>query len=70
MLMIESENLLEGTIFESIENNFFMMRQWTLFESMRYSNLMTSKMQLWKQAGIESLKQFMAVLGVPLTQGN
>lgn len=64
VLTLESEHFAPGTIITSIENKFFMMRQWSLLEAMSHSNYMVSKLKLWRQSGKEDLQKFISSLGV------
>lgn len=50
------------------ELKLMLLRQWTLFDSLNYSNYIVSKFILWKEPGQRDLKKFLAKIGVPLDQ--
>jgi cell division control protein 45 len=68
--VLESENFKPGTLLQSIEFRFILMRQWTLYDSMYFSNYMASKFHVWKQAGKEDLQKFLVSLGIPLSEAH
>ena len=50
------------------ELKLMLLRQWTLYDSLHYSNYIVSKFLLWKEPGQCELKKFLAKIGVPLDQ--
>lgn len=44
----------------------FLLRFWTLYDSMHYSSYVSSKMTLWKDFGKQNLLKLIAQLGIPL----
>ena len=55
----------------SVQNNefrFFLLRHLSLWNAMRYSNVVSSQMQLYTKTGTSKLKELLAQIGVPLAE--
>ena len=55
----------------SVQNNefrFFLLRHLSLWNAMRYSNIVSSQMQLYTKSGTSKLKELLAQIGVPLAE--
>lgn len=50
------------------EFRFFLLRHLSLWNALRYSNVMSSQLELYTKAGISRLKEMLAQIGVPLTE--
>lgn len=51
-LILETENWEIGTVFLNEEYKFMTLREWTLYDAIKYSNYMATKMQLWTIPGL------------------
>lgn len=47
---------------------FMLLRHWSLYESMYYSNYVASKLGTWRAKGQEKLKELFAKMGFPLDE--
>lgn len=45
-----------------------LLRHWSLYDAMYYSNYMASHMGIWKESGRKKLTEFLVRLGVPLDE--
>lgn len=57
-----------GHIKAESELRFMLLRHWTLFESINNSTYMMAKLNLWKEPGQKSLRDFLLQIGIPLDQ--
>lgn len=62
---LDTENLKVGTITPSKELKFMFLRNWSLYESVFYSNYVVCKLKLWQELGKRELNTFFAQLGIP-----
>lgn len=63
-----AESRANGHIQESQEFRFFLMRHWTLYDSMFYSRYVASQMATWKEQGNENLDEMMVKLGLSMKE--
>ena len=45
-----------------------MMRHWTLYDSMFYSNYLAPRLGIWSESGKKELHRFIALMGIPLDE--
>ncbi len=85
-MQVETENKEIGHIFSENEyfiSNFnsyllqilysfrcMLMRHWSLYDSMYYSNYISPKLGTWKDYGKKQLQDFLTKLGIPLAEAN
>ena len=55
-------------LFQNNEFRFFLLRHTNLWDSMRLSPHVCTKMELWKRSGVQKLKEMLAKMGLPLVQ--
>eukprot|EP00954_Amorphochlora_amoebiformis_P005927 467010-Amorphochlora_amoeboformis.AAC.1 len=44
------------------------MRHWTLYDSLRHSRYVATRLGIWKKRGMCDLERFLAKLGIPLSE--
>ena len=59
-----------GRIISSKDYRFFLLRHWTLFQSMLHSDYIATKLQVWTKGGMHQLQEFLAKMGIPLSECN
>lgn len=68
---------LDGTVVPVAENGriifeqdlrFMLYRHWSLYEAMYNSNIIASRLKIWKSDGKGRLNEFLAQCGIPLTE--
>ena len=57
-----------GRILAEQDFRFFLLRHTSLYDSMVYSNYVSTKMQLWSNRGIQRLQELLAKMGCPLEE--
>ena len=57
-----------GSILREIDFRFVVMKHWTLYDSIKYSPYMVSKMKLWSEDGKKRLLDFITKVGVSQSQ--
>jgi len=57
-----------GRILSEQDFCFFLLRHTSLYDSMVYSNYVSTKMQLWSNKGIQQLQELLAKMGCPLEE--
>lgn len=45
-----------------------LMRHWTLYDSMFYSNYLAPRLGIWNESGKKELHRFIALVGIPLDE--
>lgn len=45
-----------------------LMRHWTLYDSMFYSNYLAPRLGIWSESGKKELHRFIALMGIPLDE--
>jgi len=58
----------KGHIKASKEFQFFLMRHWTLYDSMYYSRYVATKLNVWRHHGSDSLKHMLVKWGIKLRE--
>lgn len=48
------------------EQQFVLLRNWSLFEAMRHSRYVAARLNVWKQSGTDRLKNLLAKMGFSL----
>ena len=66
--MYKTHNKEVGNIRAMPELNLMLLRHWTLFDSINNSNYMVANLELWREPGQKSLRDFLASIGCPLDQ--
>jgi cell division control protein 45 len=57
-----------GKILCQKDFKFMLLRHWTLYDSMRYSNYVATKLQVYTTQGKQRLKELLARMGFPLEE--
>ena len=57
-----------GKILCQKDFKFMLLRHWTLYDSMRYSNYVATKLQVYTSEGRQRLKELLARMGFPLEE--
>ena len=52
----------------SPEPRFLLVRHWSLYDSMLHSPYLSSRLQMWNDAGVRRLHKLLAKMGISLTQ--
>jgi len=65
---LETINKKIGTIIIERDLRLFLLRNWTLYDSMYYSNYMAAKLSIWKEKGRKELNRLITKIGVPLNE--
>ena len=45
-----------------------LLRHWTLYDSMFYSNYLAPRLKIWSENGKKELHRFIALMGIPLEE--
>ena len=45
-----------------------LLRHWTLYDSMFYSNYLAPRLNIWSENGKKELHRFIALMGIPLEE--
>jgi len=67
-MKLETINKKIGTIIIERELRFFLLRNWTLYDSMYYSNYIAAKLSIWRERGKKELNKLITKVGVPLEE--
>jgi cell division control protein 45 len=67
---LDSDNIKIGSIIPQQEFRFMFLRDWTLYNSVYYSNYVMSKLKLWNDLGKRELNKFFAMMGIPANEYN
>ena len=57
-----------GDIQSLQEYKFMLLREWSLYSSIQYSDYVCSQLRLWTEPGRRDLDKFLALLGIPKEQ--
>lgn len=63
---VKSVNCMRVTFEHDLD--LALYRHWTLFDSLRHSLVTASSFRVWTNMGMKKLHQFLAEMGIPLTQ--
>ncbi|GAB5358371.1 hypothetical protein AAMO2058_000451800 [Amorphochlora amoebiformis] len=58
----------DGHIRFDEDYNLVLMRHWTLYDSLRHSRYVATRLGIWKKRGMCDLERFLAKLGIPLSE--
>ena len=64
----ETDNQEIGNIMIEQELKLMLLRHWTLSDSIKNSNYMVARLELWREPGQQRFKEFLAGIRVPLDQ--
>ena len=56
------------SITEFIRAKFFLMRWWSIYEAIYYSDYIGSRCAIWKYRDKELIDQMMATIGIPIIE--
>jgi len=65
---VSTHNKPAGSIYFDQELKLMLLRHWTLWDSLNYSNYIVSKLGLWREPGRILLKRLLAKAGIPLDE--
>lgn len=71
--LLEKFSLKTSKFFERLKPKFksfrfMLMRHWTLYDSMYYSNYLAPRLGIWNESGRKELHRFIALMGIPLDE--
>ena len=67
-LTLRSDREPIGSLSGKTELNLFLLHNWNLYESLKYSDMIIPKSKLWHQSNEFELKKLVARMGIPLIE--
>ena len=68
MLQLDSAREQIGSLSVRTSFNLFLVDNWTLYDSLQYSESVIPKIRVWQRGSYKKLKEIVARMGIPLAQ--